>query len=368
MLNEAHRRAERGADVVVAWVETHGRLCAAGLLAGLEVIPRAIVPFEGKIGEEFDLAAVLARRPEVALLDDFGHSNTPGSRHGKRWQDVEELLAAGIDVISTVNIQQLDSLHDVVEKNAAVPDGQTVPDAIVRAADEIELVDMAAEALQDRVADGDIYPAEQAQALAGCFGIGNLSALRELALRWLAAKLAEDRQRSHSGPQLRGTRKDRERVVVALAGRPEGERLIRRAARIADRVSGDLLAVHVSHSAEAAGPAPAVLAAHRRLVQSVGGTYHQLIGDDIPAALLTFARAEDATQLLLGTRRYSSLSPLLAWAGISSRVIRNSGGIDVHIVSCTRIDGNIPETAPARGPSLLRPYGAEHGRRALLLR
>ena len=295
MLNEAHRRAERGADVVVAYVETHGRPRAAGLLAGLEVISRAMVPFGGTMCEELDLAAVLSRRPEVALLDDFGHSNTPGCRHTKRWQDVEELLEAGIDVISTVDIQQLDSLNDVVEKMTAAPERGTVPDAIVRVADEVELVDIAPEALRDRVAHGHIYPAEQAQAaLAGGFGIGNLSALRELALLWLAAKLAEDRQRPHSGHPALYARKDRERVVVALAGRPGDERLVRRAARIAARVSGDLLAVHVTHFADPDGPAAAVLAAQRRLVESVGGTYHQLVDDDIPAALLTFARAEDA--------------------------------------------------------------------------
>ena len=181
LLSDGEQPAQRGADVVVACAETHGRPRTAALLEGLEIIPFAEVPYQGTFVEEMDLDAVLARRPQVALLDDFAHTNVPGSRHAKRWQDAEELREAGIDVISAVNIGHLDSLNDIVEKITAVPHRETMPDAIVRAAGEIEMVDMAEESLRDRMTHGNIYPPEQIQAaLAGYFRIGNLSALREL--------------------------------------------------------------------------------------------------------------------------------------------------------------------------------------------
>jgi two-component system sensor histidine kinase KdpD len=346
MLSEARRRTERGTDVVVAYANTHGRPRTAALLAGLEVIPRAQLPFRGTMAGELDLDAVLARKPQVALLDEFAHANAPGSRHATRWQDAGELLRAGIDVVSTVEVRQLDSLRDVVEKITGGPPGQTMPDAVVRAADEIEIVDTAPETLRDRMAHGDIYPAGQAQAaLAGWFGTGNLSALRELALLWLAATLAEDRHRHHpGGPQAR------ERVVVALPGGPDGERLIRRAARIAARSAGDLLAVHITRPARPVGTGRPALTAQRRLVSSVGGTYHQLSDDDIPAALLTFAQAENATQLVLGATRRSWRSAVLPRTAIHSRVLRAATGIDVHIITCTQIPKDTPPTASAPEP------------------
>ena len=197
-----------------------------------------------------DLDAVLARHPDVALVDEFAHTNVPGSRNAKRWQDVQELLDAGIDVISNVNIQHLESLNDVVEKITGVPQRETVPDAIVRAADQVELVDMTPEALRRRMAHGNIYKAEKIDAaLTNYFRIGNLSALRELALLWLADKVDEGLQRYREAHDIRDTWEARERVVVALTGGPEGETLIRRAARIAARsTGGDLLAVHVTQS------------------------------------------------------------------------------------------------------------------------
>src|SRR6266567_7657392 len=185
MLSEGHRRAERGADVVVAYVETHGRPHTAALLDGLEIIPRAAIPYRGGTFEEMDLDAVLARKPEIALVDEFAHTNVPGLRHAKRWEDVEELLAAGIEVISNVNIQHLESLNDVVQKITGVPQRETVPDAMVRAADQVELVDMTPETLRRRMAHGNIYPPEKIDAaLTHYFRAGNLAALRELALLW----------------------------------------------------------------------------------------------------------------------------------------------------------------------------------------
>jgi two-component system, OmpR family, sensor histidine kinase KdpD len=335
MLNEGHRRRERGTDVVVAFVETHGRPHTAEQIGDLEVIPRKRVPYRSTYFEEMDTDAVLARHPDVALVDEFAHTNVPGSRNAKRWQDVAELLDAGIDVISNVNIQHLESLNDVVEKITGVPQRETVPDAVVRAADQVELIDMTAEALRRRMAHGNIYKAENIDAaLTNYFRIGNLSALRELALLWLADKVDEGLQRYRAEHDIQGTWEARERVVVALTGGPEGETLIRRAARIAARTTGgDLLAVHVTRSDGLTGADPAALANQRRLAESLGGTYHQIVGDNVSDALLTFARAENATQLVLGVSRRSWLSSLLTGPGVSMRTVRGSGDIDVHIVT-----------------------------------
>ena len=267
MLCEGHRRAERGTDVVVAFVETHGRPHTAELVAGLEVIPRARLSYRGTTFEEMDVDAVLARKPQVALVDELAHTNVPGSRNEKRWQDVQEMLGAGIDVISNVNIQHLESLNDVVEKITGVPQRETVPDAVVRGADQVELVDMTPEALRRRMAHGNIYAADKIDAaLTNYFRAGNLTALRELALLWLADKVDEGLQRYRAAHHISQTWEARERVVVALTGGPEGDTLIRRAARIAARSSGgDLLAVHVTRSDALAGarPGTAALAAHR---------------------------------------------------------------------------------------------------------
>ena len=358
MLCEGHRRAERGADVVVAFVETHGRKHTAALLDGLEIIPRRKIRYRGSEFEEMDLDAVLARRPEIALVDEFAHTNVPGSRNEKRWQDVQQLLAAGIEVISNVNIQHLESLNDVVQKITGVPQRETVPDAMVRAADQVELVDMTPEALRRRMAHGNIYPPEKIDAaLTNYFRTGNLTALRELALLWLADKVDEGLQRYREAHGIQGTWEARERVIVALTGGPEGEQLIRRGARIAARsVGGDLLAVHITRSDGLTGADPAALAAQRRLVESLGGTYHQVVGDDIPEALLNFARAENATQLVLGASRRSWLTALLTGPGIGQRTIRGSGDIDVHIVTHAHM---------GRGRGLPRPRGGLTLRRQL---
>ncbi len=335
MLNEGHRRRDRGTDVVVAYVEPHGRPHTQEQVGDLEVIPRAKIPYRGTFFEEMDLDAVLARHPQVALVDEFAHTNVPGSRNEKRWQDVAELLDAGIDVISAMNIQHLESVNDVVEKITGVPQRETVPDALVRAADQVELVDMTPEALRRRMAHGNIYQAEKIDAaLTNYFRIGNLSALRELALLWLADKVDEGLQRYREAHDIHATWEARERVVVALTGGPEGETLVRRAARIAARSSGgDLLAVHVTKSDGLAGADPAALAAQRRLTESLGGTYHQVVGDNVPEALLTFARAENATQLVLGVSRRGWLASLLTGPGVSMRTMRASGDIDVHMVT-----------------------------------
>jgi two-component system sensor histidine kinase KdpD len=255
-----------------------------------------------------------------------------------------------------VNIQHLESLNDVVEKITGVPQRETVPDAIVRAADQVEMVDMTPEALRRRMAHGNIYPPEKIDAaLTNYFRSGNLAALRELALLWLADKVDEGLQRYRTEHKISSAWEARERVVVALTGGPEGKTLIRRAARIAARSSGgDLLAVHVTKSDGLTGADPASLADQRRLTESVGGTYHQVVGDDIPEALLTFARAENATQLVLGASRRSWAAAMLTGPGIGSRTIRGSGDIDVHIVTHAQM---------GRGRGLPRRRGAITRRR-----
>jgi two-component system sensor histidine kinase KdpD len=335
MLGEGHRRSSRGADVVVAFVETHGRRRTAEQMLGLEVMPRARISYRDTYFDEMDIDAILARHPQIALVDELAHTNVPGSRNEKRWQDIEELLAAGIDVITNVNIQHLESLNDVVFKITGVPQRETVPDAEVRAADQVELIDMTPEALRRRMAHGNIYPAEKIDAaLNHYFRAGNLAALRELALLWLADKVDEGLQQYREAHDIHATWEARERVVVALTGGPEGDTLIRRAARIAARSSGgDLLAVYVTRSDGLTGSDPAALAAQRRLTESLGGSYHQVMGDDVPDALLAFARAENATQLVLGASRRRWLSSLLTGPGVSIRTIRDSGDIDVHIVT-----------------------------------
>ena len=237
MLGEGHRRAKRGADVVVAFAEPHNRPNTIALLEGLEAVPRARLEYRGSTFEEMDVDAVLARHPQIALVDELAHTNVPGSRNDKRWQDIEELLDAGIEVISAVNIQHLESLNDVVEKITGVPQRETVPDAIVRAADQVELVDMTPEALRRRMAHGNIYPPEKIDAaLTNYFRSGNLAALRELALLWLADKVDEGLQRYRAEHKIQGAWEARERVVLALTGGPEGKTLIRRAAIRAARL------------------------------------------------------------------------------------------------------------------------------------
>lgn len=341
MLEEGKRLQSIGTDVVVAVVETHGRAATAGMLDGLEVVPRRTVEHRGIELTELDLDAVLARAPQLALVDELAHTNAPGSEHEKRWQDVDALLDAGIDVMSTVNIQHIESLNDVVEQITGTQQRETIPDAVLRRADQIEVVDLAPQALRDRLADGVVYPAARIDAaLSNYFRLGNLTALRELALLWLADEVDSSLQRYRAEHGIEGTWEARERVVVALTGGPEGDTLLRRGARIAARTAGGgLLAVHVTSQDGLREANPGALAAQRTLVEQLGGSYHQVVGDDIPRALVEFARGENATQLVIGVSRRSRLSALLTGPGIGSTVIRESGDIDVHIVSHAKAGG-----------------------------
>ncbi|MBN2112958.1 MAG: sensor histidine kinase KdpD [Acidimicrobiia bacterium] len=333
VLGVAHRLRERGQDVVVGFVETHGRAPTAALLEGLEVVPRRRMRHQDAWLEEMDVAAVLARHPQVAVVDEPAHTNVPGSRHEKRWQDVEELLTAGITVLTTLNIQHLESLNDTVERITGVAQRETIPDAAVRAADQIDLVDVAPEQLRRRLARGDIYPPERIDAaLAHFFREGNLTALRELALLWLADRVDEELLTYMARHEIRGPWETRERVVVALSGQGSNQHLVRRAARMAARRGGDLIGVLVVSDDGLVGSGGGELEGLRSLVSDLGGTFHEVVGSDVPRALLQFARAENATQLVLGASRRSRLAEILR-GSVVTRVVRDAGPIDVHIIS-----------------------------------
>ncbi|MCM3695439.1 DUF4118 domain-containing protein [Microbacterium oleivorans] len=341
MLEEGRRLAAEGKDVVIAVVETHGRAATQRMTDGLEQVPRRDVTHRGVTLTEMDLDGVIARRPDVALVDELAHTNAPGSANEKRWQDVQQLLDAGVSVISTVNIQHIESLNDVVQQITGAPQRETVPDQVLRAADQVEVVDLAPQALRDRLAGGLVYPAERVDAaLSNYFRLGNLTALRELALLWLADEVDQALTSYRAEHGIDSRWEARERVVVTLTGGPEGETLLRRGARIAARsAGGQLLAVHVTSNDGLRGGDPGALAEQRALVEKLGGTFHQVVGEDIPTALVEFARSVNATQLVLGVSRRSRLAALVTGPGIGATVIRESGDIDVHIVTHSAAGG-----------------------------
>jgi two-component system sensor histidine kinase KdpD len=359
MLSEAHRRVERGTDCVVAFVEHHDRPRTEALLHGLEQVPRRRLEYRGSGCTEMDVDAVLARRPRVALVDELAHTNVPGTRHTKRWQDVEELLAAGIDVISTVDIQHLESLGDIVESITGVRQQETVPDEVVRRADQIELVDMSPQALRRRMAHGNIYRPDRVDAaLSNYFRPGNLTALRELALLWVADRVDAHLKQYRSEHRVSAIWGSRERIVVGLTGGPEGRTLIRRAARLAEKgAGGEVLAVYIARGDGLTSASPKELAVQRTLVEDLGGTFHHVVGDDIPAALLDFARGVNATQIVLGSSRRTSWQYVFG-PGVGATVARDSGpDLDVHIVTHE-------EAAKGRGLPVAR--GARLGRSRIL--
>ncbi|MEU9669767.1 sensor histidine kinase KdpD [Streptomyces bobili] len=335
MLSEAHRRVERGTDCVVAFVEHHHRPRTEVMLHGLEQIPRRELTYRGSTFTEMDVEAALARRPRVALVDELAHTNIPGSRNDKRWQDVEELLAAGIDVVSTVNIQHLESLGDVVESITGVRQRETVPDEVVRRADQIELVDMSPQALRRRMAHGNIYKPDKVDAaLSNYFRPGNLTALRELALLWVADRVDACLTEYRSEHRVSAIWGSRERIVVGLTGGPEGRTLIRRAARLAEKgAGGEVLAVYISRSDGLTAASPKELAVQRTLVEDLGGTFHHVVGDDIPVALLDFSRGANATQIVLGVSRRKGWQYVFG-PGVGATVARESGpDLDVHLIT-----------------------------------
>ncbi|MER6441832.1 MULTISPECIES: sensor histidine kinase [unclassified Streptomyces] len=359
MLSEAHRRLERGTDCVVAFVEHHGRPRTEVMLHGLEQVPRKELDYRGSSFTEMDVDAVLLRAPAVALVDELAHTNVPGSRNAKRWQDVAELLAAGIDVVSTVNIQHLESLGDVVESITGVRQRETVPDEVVRRADQIELVDMSPPALRRRMAHGNIYKSDKVDAaLSNYFRPGNLTALRELALLWVADRVDEYLTEYRSEHQVSRIWGSRERIVVGLTGGPEGRTLIRRAARLAEKgAGGEVMAVYIARSDGLTNASPKELAVQRTLVEDLGGTFHHVIGDDIPVSLLDFARGVNATQIVLGSSRRKTWQYVFG-PGVGTTVARESGpDLDVHIVTHDEV---------AKGRGLPAARGARLGRSRII--
>ena len=362
MLNEGRRRHARGEDVVVGFVESHGRQRTADQVGGLEVLPRATITYRDTAFDEMDLDALLARRPQLALVDELAHTNVPGCRNQKRWQDVEELLDAGISVISNLNIQHLESLNDVVEQITGVVQRETIPDEVVRRADQLQLVDLAVETIRARLARGDIYPAERIDAALGnYFRVGNLAALRELALLWIADRVEEGLAEYRARHGISETWETRERVMVALTGSADGDRLVRRAARMAQRLNADLIAVHVRPQTGLATQSAGLLEQQGRLVERLGGSYREVAGADVGETLVETARALNATQIVLGAKERSGWSEFI-YGSVVSTVIRLSGvGLDVHVIG-READA---ETDASSEPKLRRPRALPRRRVAL---
>jgi len=337
MLNEGQRRRGRGADVVVGFVECHGRRLTEQLIDGLEVVPRKVVDYRGSRLAEMDLDAVLRRRPRIALIDELAHTNVPGAGpHEKRWQDVLDVLGAGIDVITTVNIQHLESIADEVEHMTGARVRERVPDWVVRRANQIELVDSSPEQLRRRMLHGNIYPAERVtQALTHFFRTDNLIALRELALRFLADETDEELLAHLRQHESRVVWETTERIMVAVTGAPGTDMLLRRAARIASRVKGELDVVHVL-AADASRPGDRrTLAGLRELAANVGGRWHEIQGDDPARAIANFARQHQITQIVIGSSQRSRWQQLTGGGSNVQRVIKEAGafGINVHVIA-----------------------------------
>jgi two-component system sensor histidine kinase KdpD len=336
MLSEAMRRKQRGTDVVIGFVESHGRLHTQEMTQGLEVMPRRSVEYRGTRFEEMDLPAVLARHPRVALVDELAHTNVPESgRNEKRWQDVLELLDAGIDVITTVNIQHLESIADAVEQITGVRIRERVPDWVLRKADQIELVDSSPEQLRRRMLHGNIYPPEKVpQALDNFFRHDNLIALRELALRFLADETEEELLEHLQRRQTEVLWETSERIMVAVTRAPGTDVIVRRAARMASRIKADLHALHVVTD-EASGRADKQLLTLRQVASDVGADWTEVQADDPAKAIIDYARRKQITQIVLGSSARGRWQEILGGGSIVRKVcqLASPAGIDVHIIA-----------------------------------
>jgi two-component system sensor histidine kinase KdpD len=342
MLDEGRRRAERGTDIVVGFVEAHGRPFTLQAVDGLEVIPRKKVTYRGAEFEEMDTRAVIERHPKVALVDELAHTNVPGSGpHEKRWQDVLDLLEEGISVISTVNVQHLESIADSVERMTGTKVRERLPDWVVRRADQLELIDSSPEQLRRRMAHGNIYPTAKApSALANFFRIENLTALRELALRFVADEADDDLL-----ARLHGQPRDEvwdvtERILVAVDATSGTDGVMRRAARIALRVKADLHVVHIKSSETSGSKAREGIAQLRRLAEDLGGDWIEIDGDDLAKTLIDYAASHQITQVVLGSSRRSRFEELTR-GSIVSKVIRlaSVSDVDVHVIARRDVDG-----------------------------
>jgi two-component system sensor histidine kinase KdpD len=331
MLSEGRRRLGRGTDVVVGFAATYGRKQTIAALEGLEVVPMRTLAYRGRSFEEMDGDAVSERAPQVALVDELAHTNIPGARHAKRWEDVLEIVSAGIEVITTVNVQHLESLNDVIANVTGIRQQETVPDWMVDLADQVELVDMSPHALRRRIAHGNVYPdARKAElALQRFFTTENLTALRELALLKVANQVDESLLTRWSGE---GAAPDvRERVLVCVS-RPGGisDDLIRRGARVAQRARGELLVVHVREGDGATDPD--WLEAVGSLTRDLGGTFDLLDSETPVDAVLGYAYRNSVTQIVVGESKRSRWTEV-AKGSFVTRLIRAASGVDIHVIS-----------------------------------
>jgi two-component system sensor histidine kinase KdpD len=324
MLAEGARLAEAGVDVVLTLVESHGRARTEALIEGLERIPSRRVGYRGTSFDELDVDAIVSRRPQAALVDELAHTNVPGSRHEKRWQDVDELLACGIDVITNLNVAHLDSLNDKVEALTGVSQRETVPDRMVAAADRIDLIDASPDSLRARLSEGGVLAAGDADAaLRGFYRAENVAALRDLALGWLAE---HGLRGAETAPPA-----DPVRVVAALTGAAEGHDVVRRAAQIAASSAGQLIGVHVREPSGLVESEPAWLNEQRRLLAELGGRYLEVAGVDVARVVLEVCRSEKAQHLVLGASRRTRRDELLH-GSVIERVLRAGGGVEVHVI------------------------------------
>jgi two-component system, OmpR family, sensor histidine kinase KdpD len=331
MLEEGLRLRSEGRDVVVGLLEAHGRPDIENRASAFEIIPHRQTGLMEPV-EEMDLDAVLARHPDLALVDELAHTNAPGSRHDKRWRDVEEMIDAGIDVFTTLNVQHLESLNDVIQEITGVSQTETIADEVVRRADEIELVDLTQEGIRERMAAGKIYPAERIDAALGnYFRPGNLDALRELALSWTADRVEEALARYRQLHEIDEPWETKERVVVGVAGADGGDLVIRRAARLAMRSRAELIAVHVRSTDGHSSGTGLSLPEQKELVRQLGGRYHEIVSDDVGKALIAFAKEENATQLVLGASHRSRIASGFRGSALT-KMIRKSETIDIHLV------------------------------------
>jgi two-component system, OmpR family, sensor histidine kinase KdpD len=337
MLNEGHRRKRRGTDVVIALVECHGRHLTEDLIGDLEIVPRKTVDYRGTNFEEMDLDAVLERHPELALVDELAHTNVPGSSHNeKRWQDVMEILAAGIDVITTVNIQHLESIADAVEQIAGLSIRERVPDWVLRQADQIELVDSSPEQLRRRMLHGNIYPPEKVpQALTHFFREDNLMALRELALRFLADETEEELLAHLRSRQPDVLWETSERILVGVTAAPGTDTIVRRASRIAARIKAELHVLHVVSGEGTPRSHETQLALLHQLAIDVGAHWNEVRADDPAHALIEFARTHQVTQIVVGSSARSRWQELRSGGSIVRKISQLAAplGIDVHIIA-----------------------------------
>lgn len=333
MLSEAIRRRERGEDVVIGIVETHGRPRVSELASQLETVPRRRVEFRGTIFEEMDTDAILARAPQVVLVDELAHTNIDGSRRRKRYEDVLALLDAKIDVLSAINIQHVESLTPTVQSLTGVTVHETVPDWVLRKADEIVMVDLTPEALETRLRRGDVYPSDRVErALTNFFRRGNLIALREIALQKVAREVDRSLDAYVTKKKLGGHWAVHERVVVCISSNPATQRLIARGARMAEATGGDLLILHVDTGRERSEQQERTLAGNKQFARNLNAEIVELKGKSIPLAIAEFVREKRATQVILGRSAIHGLRKYLYYWQIQ-RLLANAPFVDVHIIT-----------------------------------